>query len=148
MRATFSPVLSFIFAFTFCPLPSLVDVEGLVEIGNNRGVKRLLLSIIGGFVLPFLYACISGPLSLYVDEQSIIRHMLYVPIGWPRLLYDRLYPLFNGPLHNNDTALFIYIFGCDVVLYALVSYVALTMFSILRRKKVEYEPPPPPVTQI
>jgi hypothetical protein len=33
---------------------------------------------------------------------------------------------------------------CNVALYGVLGYAALTMISILRRRRVEYELPPPP----
>lgn len=107
-------------------------------------MKRLLMSVAGGFVLPIVVACITGPLSTYTEDRTL-RLLLDIPTGWPRILYFRFGdPLSQGSLSNNETLFFVFIIGCDILLYAILTYVALSAFSMLRRKGVEYGQPPPP----
>lgn len=107
-------------------------------------MKRVALSILGGFVFPFCYTIISGPLSTYVEDERI-QGLLYVPIGWPKLLYFYFFPPLSGnSFAENETAFLLYIVGCDVLLYALLTYVALSVRSVLRRPEVKLNEPPPP----
>jgi hypothetical protein len=107
-------------------------------------MKRLLLSVIGGFIIPFLYGITSGPLSTYTDNFTI-QFWLNLPIGWPRVLYFYVTgPFAQHQLAENEAAFLIYIIGCDVLLYSLVTYGLLWMLTILRRKKDEYDAPPAP----
>lgn len=105
-------------------------------------MKRIALSVIGGFVIPFAYAVIVGPLTAYTKNEAVLRFS-YVPIGWPRLILQRIVPLNSFPFRDTDTvALLIYMIVCDVVLYALLTYFLLWRFS--RRKNDESLVPPNP----
>ena len=66
----------------------------------------------------------------------------YIPIGWPKLLLMYIIPLDSFPFRNEDgTALLLYIIGCDVVLYASLTYFLL--FALFVRKKADHSPPMP-----
>ncbi len=107
-------------------------------------MKRLLLSVLGGFIVPFLIAVTTGPLSTYTRDRTI-NFWLDLPTGWPRILYFGLTgPLSPHPLANDETAFLIYIIGCDVLLYSMLTYAFLWMFSIMRRRELSYDQPPPP----
>src|SRR6266404_8181365 len=109
-------------------------------------MKRLILAVICGFAIAFLYAVISGPLSTYIGNETL-RWLLYLPIGWPKLILQRLVPLNAFPFRDEDsTALLIYIVGSDVVLYSLLSYFGLLGLSLLRRSRREKHDSPPPPT--
>ena len=87
---------------------------------------------------------VTGPLSIYVDDRKI-RLLLNIPVGWPRLVYFHLLrPLTGMLLFDNETALLLYIMACDVLLYTLVTYFALLVFSFKRVTIKEHSPPPPP----
>ena len=106
-------------------------------------MKRLLLSVLGGFVIPFLYTALFGPLSLYTHSERI-NHLLWIPIGWPQILYFYLFsPLSVNAPHIADNTLFIIQIVCDVTLYGTLTYIFLLMRSL--KKPTTYDEPPPPI---
>lgn len=107
--------------------------------GAKRVVKRLLWSLLCGVLIPFVYSITAGPLSAYVESDAV-RDVLYVPIGWPKLLLYRLFPIGSFPIRN-DTSLLIYIVACDIIFYGFLTFCFLT---IRARRKVKAEPAPPP----
>jgi hypothetical protein len=111
-------------------------------------MKRLALAIVGGFAIPFLYTITVGPLSTYTENETL-QWLWYIPVGWPKLILQRLVPLNAFPFRDEDsTALLIYIIGSDVVLYGLVSYFLLWVLSLSRRsKRTPPSVPPPPSVQ-
>jgi len=105
-------------------------------------MKRLALSLFGGFAIPFLYTIIVGPLSLYIVDQTWNRLADY-PVRWPIFILYRFVPLESFPFRDQDsTALLSYIIGCDVIVYAILSYFLLWAFS--RRKAGPSDAPPSP----
>jgi hypothetical protein len=105
-------------------------------------VKRLILSLIGGVVIPTGYTIVAGMLSTYIDNYTV-RNLSYIPIGWPRFILERLVPLDSFPFRNEDfTALLLIIIISNVVLYSLMTYLFLWILS-KRTPKVRAEPPPP-----
>ena len=102
-------------------------------------MKRLALALLGGFLIPFTYAIIVGPLSLYIANPTV-SDLLSYPVRWPILI---LFRFGTFPLEPNEVVLFIYIVACDVLLYSLLSYFLLWRFS-KRRKRDLYLPPEPP----
>ena len=111
-------------------------------------MKRLALAVICGFAIPFLYSVIFGPLSTYIRSDTLDQ-LVYVPIGWPKLILMRLVPLNAFPFRDGDsTFLLIYIISCNVILYGLLSYLLLLGFSLSRRGRVlRLRVPPPPNVQ-
>jgi hypothetical protein len=106
-------------------------------------MRRLLLSVAGGFVIPFLYSIITGPLSLYIESERI-KHLLWIPIGWPKLIYFRLITSATGRLPDiDDNTYLIIAIVCNVALYGALTYLYLLARS-LRKPKTYPEPPPPP----
>jgi hypothetical protein len=107
-------------------------------------MKRLALSLFGGFAIPFLYTIIVGPLSLYIKSPTLNRLAEY-PVRWPIFILYRLVPLDSFPFRDQDsTALFIYIVGCEVILYTILTYLLLWGFS-KRKSEPSNEPPNPPL---
>lgn len=107
----------------------------------NRGMKRLLLSLLCGFAIPLLYAVTFGPLSVYIKSDRI-NHLLWIPIGWPQILYYNLFsPSYSSPLLP-DGAVFAMQTACDVALYGALAYLFLLMRSLKRPRA--YDAPPPP----
>ena len=104
------------------------------------------LSVLGGFLIPFLYTIIVGPLSLYIKSETLNQLADY-PVRWPIHILYRLVPFGSFPFRDQDsTALLIYIIGCDVILYAILTYFLLWAF--LKRKSKAFDPPPnPPFVQ-
>jgi hypothetical protein len=105
-------------------------------------MKRLLLSVLGGFAIPFLYAITTGPLSLYIASERI-NYLLWIPIGWPKILYLYLFPPYSSHSpHLDDSTLLIVIITCDVLLYGSLTY--LLLWIRMGRKPTAYTEPPPP----
>lgn len=65
------------------------------RIANNRNMKRLALSLLGGCAIPFLYAVIVGPLSLYIENPTWNQFVSY-PVRWPILILRFLAPADAG----------------------------------------------------
>src|ERR1044071_8702799 len=82
-------------------------------------MKRLAVSVVGGFAIPFLYTIIIGPASLYIKSQTLNRFAQY-PVRWPILilLHFASFDSFGSfPFRDQDaTIMFVYIVVCDVVL--------------------------------
>jgi hypothetical protein len=99
-------------------------------------MKRLALSVFGGFVIPFAYAAIAATLSPYVKSKTLNLLAGY-PVRWPLLfLYLLGFPI------ERDIATLLYTVGCNVLLYTLLTYCFL--WAILKRKTRESVPPPNP----
>jgi len=106
-------------------------------------MKRLLLSVVCGFGIPFLYTITVGPLLL-TGENDRIEYLAWIPIGWPKILYYYLFPpLSSRALELDDSALLIIIITSDVLLYGSLTYFILWLRSF-RKLKAYSEPPPPP----
>jgi hypothetical protein len=52
-------------------------------------MTRLVLSLICGVAIPFIYSVVVGPLTNYTDNFTL-RRLGYIPIGWPRLLLEKI----------------------------------------------------------
>ena len=108
-------------------------------------MKRLALSVVGGFAIPFLYTIIIGPASLHIENQTLNRFAAY-PVRWPILilyLFASFDSLGSFPFRDQDSmVLFAYVIVCNVVLYAILTYSLLWVFS--KRKTKVYEVPPQP----
>jgi len=105
-------------------------------------MKRLLLSIGCGLLIPFLYTIAMGPLSTRI-ENYWLHEALYIPIGWPRLFLQRVLPLGSFPFRDSDAiTLLLFIIVCDVTLYGCLSYFFFWWFSQRRGRQVETPPGP------
>src|SRR2546425_1097220 len=106
-------------------------------------MKRLALSVICGFVIPFLYSVIVGPLTPYIKNPALDELATY-PVRWPIII-----PLRLGfvPFGENETALLVYIIGCNVFLYSLLSYFLLWRFFRRKRAAPRLPPDPPSFAQ-
>lgn len=109
-------------------------------------MKRLAVSVVSGFAIPFLYTIIVGPASLYVESQTLNRFAEY-PVRWPILIllhFASFDSLGSFPFRDQDaTIMFVYIVVCNVALYTVLTYSLLWVFS-KRKSKVHESPPPPP----
>lgn len=103
-------------------------------------MKRLVLSVLGGIAIPFCYTITAGPLSTYTENPTIHR-MVYIPIGWPKLILYRLFPMGNLPFEN-EYVFMSYMLICNIVLYSLLTYFVLFALST-RNSKIQDAPPPP-----
>jgi len=105
-------------------------------------MKRLALSLFGGFAIPFLYTIIVGPLTLYIESPTLNRLADY-PVRWPIFVLYGFVPLDSFPFRDQDsTALLTYIIGCEVILYTILTYFLL--WGFLKRKSKPSEPPSNP----
>src|SRR5437870_56121 len=97
-------------------------------------MKRFVLSVVCGFVIPFLYSIIVGPLSSYIENDRL-KLLVGIPVRWPLFIYP---PFVMLPF----PILLLYITVCNVFVYGGLSYFALWRLSA--RKKTESPPPKPP----
>src|SRR5688572_1094334 len=106
-------------------------------------MKRLVLSVVGGFVIPFVYTIAVGPLSNYIENYRL-RRLLGYPIRWPILLIQRVAPFNSFPYRDGDQVFaFLLVIVCDVLLYSLVTYILLWRFWKPKIQAVEPPPTPP-----
>jgi hypothetical protein len=100
-------------------------------------MKRLALSLLGGFVLPFLYSIIVGPLTPYIRHNPTLNLLATVPVRWPVLLLSwlRVFPF------ESEFSVLLYIVSCNVILYGIMVYFVL--FALSKRKKTNLSPPAP-----
>lgn len=83
-------------------------------LADNRNMKRLGLSLFGGFAIPFLYAVIVGPLSLHIENPTWKEFAGY-PVRWPILILYWIFPFRS--LREDSTALLKY--------YCWLQYISL-----------------------
>ena len=108
----------------------------------SRLLKHVLISVVAGFILPLLYTIASGLFSTYVSDPRI-KHLLWLPIGWPRYLYFYLIFSFSRP-GRNDVGLLVFQIACNVIPYAVLTFVALSFRSIRKAVMEARTPPSPP----
>ena len=101
-------------------------------------MKRLALSVLAGFVFPFGYGFIAAIFSPYVKSKAFDLVAGY-PVRWPLIILYR----FGFPVEKNITTL-LYVAGCNVLLYTLLTYCFL--WGTSKRKTRESVPPPNPPT--
>lgn len=105
-------------------------------------MKRLLASVLGGFLVPFGYIIVAALLLRHTDDERI-RYFLWVPIGWPKIITSYLSPLLFGPdLHLEINTFRIITVVGDVILYGTLTYFVLWLRA-LRKPKPQTAPPPP-----
>ena len=100
-------------------------------------MKRLALSLIGGFLLPLLYSIIVGPLTPYIKNNRTLDFFAMVPVRWPILL---LYQLRVMPFES-ELWLLLYVVSCNVIFYGSLIY--FVQFALSKRKKTSRLPPAP-----
>ena len=103
-------------------------------------IKRLGLAVVLGFLLPFSYAFTLSEVADYTKQR--IPDSLVMPFGWPRPIW--IFLMGRQPTEADIIGGIIFLALCNIALYGALSYAALTLLSLLRRKEVEFEPPPPP----
>ena len=101
-------------------------------------MKRLALSLLGGFLLPLVYTIIVGPLTPYNSNRTL-DFLAQVPVRWPILLLNRLHVF---PFES-ELQLLLYIDSCNVILYGSLIYFVL--FALSKRKTTGPLPPGPDV---
>ena len=105
-------------------------------------MKRLILSVIGGVAIPFLYSITVGPLTNYIQSPSL-RQLTSYPVRWPIIILEYFLPLDSFPFRDeNQTFLFLFIIVSDVLVYSLLTYIVLLRFW--KPKTPHIKPPPDP----
>ena len=109
-------------------------------------MKRILLSLVVGFLFPFLYAIVTGPLTLNIKNYTFKR-LLEVPVRWPILVLQRAVG-FEGldrfPFRDEDQlVLLAYFIICNTALYSALTYVLLWFIKKPKRSSSELPPQPP-----
>jgi hypothetical protein len=119
-------------------------LEELLKVVLSRGrYERLALSVIGGVAIPFVLAITLGPLSNYTENRTL-RLVMGIPTGWPRLLYFRLFPPYaRDSFAENKVAFLLFILVCDIALYTLITYCALSIWAFRKKSRLSELPPPP-----
>jgi hypothetical protein len=106
-------------------------------------VKRLLLSLLGGFLIPFAYSVAVGPLTPYIEDPRL-NQLAMLPVRWPVMFIEHLFPLWWLSIswqQGQEVWLLFYIIICNVALYSAATYVLLWQFA---KRKASVEPAPPP----
>jgi hypothetical protein len=103
-------------------------------------IKRMVLSLVLGFLLPLGYAFTLSVASDYTGKT--VPDFMTMPFGWPRPLWVLL--MGRQPAEADLLTGLIFLAICNIMLYGFVIYAALLMLSIVRRKREDIEPPPPP----
>jgi len=103
-------------------------------------IKRLLLSVILGFLFPLGYAFLLSEASDYTAKTA--PDFMVMPFGWPRPLW--IYIMGRQPSESDLVGGIIFMAVCDTVLYGLIVYASLLLISISTRKPVVSESMPPP----
>jgi len=101
-------------------------------------MKRLALSLLGGFLLPLLYTIVVAPLTPYNNNRTL-DFLAQVPVRWPILLLARLHVF---PFQSEPWQL-LYLISCNVILYGSLIYFVL--FALSKRKTTGPLPPGPDV---
>ena len=107
-------------------------------------MKRIVLSLAGGILLPFSYAILLGPVSLLTEDESL-RWLFGMPIRWPAELYFEIWLWSGFSFSVSDEAFMVLIVGCNVLLYGFLTYCALLLLSLRRNQAKPNSPPLPPV---
>ena len=109
-------------------------------------MKRLILSVIGGVAIPFLYSITAGPLTNYIENPSL-RQLASYPVRWPIIVLEYFLPLDSFPFRDeNQTFLLLFIIVSDVLLYSLLTYIVLLRFWKRKTPQLKLPPDPPRFT--
>ena len=103
-------------------------------------IKRLALSLILGFLLPLSYAILLSETFDFLQRPT--PQFLVWPFGWPRPIWILL--MGRQPLESDLVGGIVFMAVCNIILYGSMVYVALLIFSRLKRKPINGAPPPSP----
>ncbi|MDQ3919205.1 MAG: hypothetical protein M3348_12085 [Acidobacteriota bacterium] len=103
-------------------------------------IRRAVLSLILGFLLPLCYAFTLSEAADYTGKTP--PDFMVMPFGWPRPLW--IFIMGRQPTEADVMGGIIFLAVCNIVFYGVIVYVALLMLSVIRRRRVDYEPPPQP----
>ena len=110
-------------------------------------MKRVLISLVSGLIFPFLYTLLVGPLTLYVENDTI-EDLMGVPVRWPIMVLQEVVG-FEGlgrfPFRDQDTTVLLtYDLICNGILYSALTYVLLSFVGKPKRSASPLPPQPPP----
>jgi hypothetical protein len=100
----------------------------------------LILSVILGFLVPLSYAFALSEIADYTGKTA--PDFLVWPFGWPRPLWILL--MGRQPRESDLLIGILFMALCNIALYGAVVYVALSLATLLRRKQMHDDLPPPP----
>ncbi len=100
----------------------------------------MVLSAVLGFLLPLSYAFMLSELSDFTGKM--VPDFMVMPFGWPRPLWILL--MGRQPEEADVLPGLLFMALCNIALYGVIVYAVLSMLSMIRRRQVDYEPPPPP----
>jgi hypothetical protein len=103
-------------------------------------IRRILLSCVLGFLVPFSYALTLSLLSDYTGK-SVPDSMVY-PFGWPRSLW--IFLMGRQPTEGDIILGIVFLALCNIAFYGALSYMALSALQVLRHKPADPGLPPPP----
>ncbi|HZH32356.1 MAG TPA: hypothetical protein VEY11_16445 [Pyrinomonadaceae bacterium] len=103
--------------------------------------KRLILSIILGFLLPLGYAFALSTVSDITGE--VPPDFMVMPFGWPRPLW--IFLAGRQPSEADVVHGLLFMAACNILLYGTAVYAASLLLELFRRKSDGDELPPPPV---
>lgn len=103
-------------------------------------LKRLLLSVVLGFLLPLSYAIILSEASDRTGKTA--PEFMRAPFGWPRPLW--IFLMGRQPSEGDLITGVIFLALCNIALYGAITYAVLLALSMVRRKRAVNDPPPPP----
>jgi hypothetical protein len=112
----------------------------MVNVMRIISIKRLGLSAILGFLLPLSYAFMLSEFSDYTGKA--VPEFMVMAFGWPRPIW--IFLMGRQPAESDVIPGLLFLTLCNILLYGTLIYVLLSIFGLLKRKPVDYEPPPPP----
>ena len=107
-------------------------------------MKRLALSLVGGFAIPALYTLALALVFLWTKNVRLVLRLRF-PVAWPRYVLVHLVPLGSFPLRPGDRLFLIpLVIICDAVVYSIPIYLLVSRFSTRKRKAARVDLPPDP----
>jgi hypothetical protein len=114
------------------------------EMRRIETMKRIALSLVGGFAIPFSYYAAITILMLLTDNTDLGVRLSY-PVSWPILVLYHLLPSKSFPLRAADKIfLYLIVLICNVLVYSIPTYFLLWGVSLRWRKVKRVDPPDPP----
>jgi hypothetical protein len=114
--------------------------KGFTKVVRLFSLKRIILSVVLGFLLPLVYALTLSLLSDMTGKTT--PAFMVVPFGWPRPLW--VFLMGRQPTEADVLSGLLFIAACNILLYGTIVYVALLMLALFSSKRVDYQSPPPP----
>ena len=107
-------------------------------------IRRILFSVVVGFLVPLSYAVALSVFSDYTGK-SVPDFMVY-PFGWPRPLW--IFLIGRQPLEGDIILGIVFLALCNVALYGTLIYIAMSGVQLLKLKPANPTLPPPPPSPV